>query len=177
VSFSSNGLITFGGVDSTSPNSDLTATPSLAAVAPFWDDLIVTGKPANKAGVFYKTVGTGASQHFVIQWSNVSFFADSQRNGGLSFEAVLFADGSIRFNYQGLSTGKNGGAADQGKSATVGLKDAGPQGSNRLLLVYNNGPTSLVGSNKSVQISRGAVAADLYSFTLAAGDTATLAVK
>src|SRR5439155_3785872 len=65
----------------------------------------------------------------------------------------------------------------QGKSATVGLKDGGPQGSNRLLLVYNNGPTALVGSNKSVQITRGAVAADLYSFALAAGDTTTLAVK
>ncbi len=175
VSFSSNGLITFGGADSTSANSDLTSTPALAAIAPYWTDLVVTG--AGSTAVFYQAVGTGSSQQFVIQWNNVSYRADSQLKGGVTFEAVLGADGSIQFNYKSLSTGRNGGLSDLGKSATAGLKDAGLQGPSRLLLMDDNGPTALVNSNKSVLITRTAATPDLYTFALGAGDTTTLAVK
>jgi hypothetical protein len=133
------------------------------------------------AAVYHQVLGTGASQRLVIQWNSISYDADQAAKGGakggLTFQAVLFADGSIRFNYQSLATGKNGGANDLGKSATVGIKDAGPQGPNRLLLLLNGSTPSLVGSNKSVQITRGSANPDLYSFSLTAGDTATVAVK
>ena len=112
----------------------------------------------------------------MIQWNNISYKADTSSKGGakggLTFEAVLFANGDIRFNYQSLATGRNGGANDLGKSATVGIKDAGA-GAPSSLLVYNNGPTTLVNSNKSVQITRGSATPDLYSFNLAAGQTTT----
>src|SRR5262249_20360357 len=43
VGVSSNGLLTFGGTDTTFTNADLTTSPALAAIAPFWDDLHTAG--------------------------------------------------------------------------------------------------------------------------------------
>lgn len=178
VSLSSNGLITFDGGNASSANSDLGSSPPQAAIAPYWDNLIVTAKPTSKAAIFTKVVGTGSSQHLVIQWNNISYAADSTKNGGLTFEAILSPDGSIKFNYKTLSTGRNGGLSDEGKSATVGIKEVGTvQGADRVLVLYNGSSTSLVGSNKSVLITRAPLVPDLYSFALAAGDTASLALK
>ena len=42
---------------------------------------------------------------------------------------------------------------NNGASATVGIKDLGAQGSNRLLLAFNNGPNAFVGSGKSTLIA------------------------
>src|SRR5262249_10241697 len=95
--------------------------------------------------------------------------------GGLTFQAVLGIDGSIRFNYQSLSTGHNGGAHDLGISATSGLKDWYYQGPNRLLLMYDNGPTGLVNSGTSVGMAP-VPPADYYSFTVAAAEIDTLAI-
>src|SRR5205085_7201573 len=43
VFVSSNGLLSFGVADTAFTNADLTTTPAEAAIAPFWDDFIVTG--------------------------------------------------------------------------------------------------------------------------------------
>src|SRR5262249_36598179 len=42
---------------------------------------------------------------------------------------------------------------NNGASATVGIKDAGTQGANRLLLAFNNGPNAFVGTGKSTSIA------------------------
>ena len=173
---STNGFITFGSAYTSSPyvNTDLTSSPSQAAIAPFWDDLYDTGAADSK--IVYQLLGSGSTTHLVIQWNNVSYYDDSTRSGGLTFEAVLNIDGSVRFNYQSLATSHNGGTHDLGISATTGIKDAGTQGSNRLLSMYNNGPTALVNSGKSVVIAPLAPTPDLYSVTVAAGETDTLAL-
>jgi hypothetical protein len=173
---STNGLITFGTGNTAFSNADLTTSPTQAAISPFWDDLIVTG--ATNSAVRYQVLGTGTSTHLVIEWVNASFFADSTRTGGLTFEAVLGVDGSVRFNYQSIATGHNNGLHDLGAHATVGVKDAGTQGPNRLLVVFNNGPTALLNNQKSIVISPPAAtaAADYYSFTLGAAETDTFAV-
>src|SRR5207248_981115 len=92
----SNGLLSSIS-DTSFTNSDLTTTPTEAAIAAYWDDLFVTG--ASDSHVFFQVLGSGASQHLVIQWNDISYFADTTRLGGLTFEAVLGVDGSIRFNY------------------------------------------------------------------------------
>ena len=166
-----NGLIGFG--DGGNDNTDLTSSPYYPTIAPFWDDLVVGGGANSK--VVYQVLGSGASTHLVIQWNDVSFAGDAPQAGGLTFQAVLGIDGSIRFNYQSLSTGNNGGAHDLGISATAGFKDYYYQGPNRLLLMYNDGPTSLVNSGTSVVMTP-APPADYYSFTVSAGETDTLAV-
>jgi hypothetical protein len=159
---SSNGLITFGSGNNAYANQDLTSSPGQAAIAPFWDDLVV---PASGGAVYWQLVGSGTGQHLVIEWQNVRFYAGTTVD--LTFEAALGVDGSIRFNYQNLTSGTTGN--DEGASATVGIKDLGVQGANRLLLAFNNGPNSYVGSGKSTLINP---PADWYRVTLAAGQTA-----
>ena len=102
---STNGLITFGGGGANYENTDLTSSPTQATISPFWDDLYVSGAADSK--VVYQVLGSGSSTHLVIQWNDVSFYSDSPRSGGLTFEAVLGIDGSVRFNYQCLATGHN----------------------------------------------------------------------
>ena len=175
VFVSTNGLLTFGAANTAFSNADLTSSPAQAAIAAFWDDLVISGSSATK--VVYQVLGTGAATKLVIQWNNVSFYADSSHSGGVTFEAELGINGSIRFNYQTLNTGRNNGTNDLGASATAGIKDAGTQGSNRLLLMFNNGPTALINNSTSVVISPAPPAtSDYYSFTASAGETDTLVV-
>jgi hypothetical protein len=164
VYYNTNALINFTRIDSASFNTDLTTSPSEAAIAPLWTDYVAF----NAASVVYwQVLGSGASQHLVIEWKNVQF----SPGGGpfLTFEAILNSDGSIQFNYQDVNTGSRG---------TAGIKDAGTQGPNRLLLALNNGPNTFVGNNKSTLIlPPPPPTPDFYSFTLAKNETATVALK
>ncbi len=164
VGVSSNGLLTFGGTDSTFTNADLTTSPALAGIAPFWDDQFVTGSANSK--VLVQVLGSGANQHLTIQWNQISFFSGGTVGDTLTYQAQLFADGRIQFNYQDLVSG--GAAGNNGASATVGIKAAGAQGLNRLLLAFNNGPNAFVGTGKSTLIMQ-PPGDDWYSVTLGAG--------
>ncbi len=175
VFVSTNGLLTFGTANTAFSNADLTSSPAQAAIAPFWDDLVISGSSATK--VVYQVLGTGASTKLVIQWNNVSFYADSSHSGGVTFEAELGINGSIRFNYQTPEHGPQQRDKRFGSSATAGIKDAGTQGTNRLLLMFNNGPTALINNSTSVVISPAPPAtSDYYSFTASAGETDSLVV-
>jgi hypothetical protein len=174
IYFNSNGLITFGNGDATYATSDLTAAPPEASIAVFLEDLFVTG--ASDSAVLWQVLGAGASQRLVIQWNDVSFYRDSARTGGLTFEAELFANGAIQLNYMTLSTSHT---TDEGHNATVGVKDAGAQGSNRLLLDNLGMPTTysqFVGSNLSTLITQATPTSEFYALNLNAGDSATLAL-
>jgi hypothetical protein len=164
---SSNGLITFGSGDSTFTNGDLTTSSAFAAIAAYWDDQYVHSPPGN---VFFQMVGSGSNQHLDIQWNNVQYYFSS---GPITYEAQLYADGRIQFNYQNLVGGVSN---DNGASATVGIKAAGTQGPNRLLLAFNNGPNAFVGTGQSTLITPPNPTPDLYRFTLTAGQAATLGV-
>jgi hypothetical protein len=148
-SVSSNGLITFRGPNTAFTNSDLTTAPSQAAIAPFWDDQRVIGTPNSK--VLFQVLGAGPTQHLVIQWNEVSFFSGGAAGDSLTYQAVLFADGSIQFNYLDLVSGT--AAGNNGASTTVGIKDSSTQGPDRLLLAFNNGPNTFVGTGQSTLIS------------------------
>ena len=112
VFVSTNGLLTSGAANTASTNADLTSSPAQAAIAPFWDDLVISGSRTSK--VVYQVLGTGAATKLVVQWNNVSFYNDSSHSGGVTFEAELGINGSIRFNYQTLNTGRNSGTNDLG---------------------------------------------------------------
>jgi subtilisin family serine protease len=174
VYFSSNGLISFGSGDSTLSTSDLTSSPAEACIAVFLEDLYVTG--ASDSAVLWQVLGTGATQRLVIQWNDISFFRDGTRQGGLTFEAELYASGAIQLNYVTLSTS---GTHDEGQSSTVGIKDAGTQGLNRLLLDNRGTPATYsqyVGSHLSTLIMPVATGSEYYAFQLDAGQHVSLAV-
>ncbi len=170
VFVSSNGLLTFGGGDSSFTNADLTTSPSLAGIAPFWDDMHTAGGLPG-SNVFFQVLGSGPSQHVTIQWNQVRFFSGGTAGDTLTLEAQLYADGRIQFNYQDLASGT--AAGNNGASATVGIKAAGAQGPNRLLLAFNNGPNAFVGTGKSTLISLPPTD-DWYTYTLVPGKTAII---
>ena len=102
IYISSNGLITFTGPDSSCGNS----VPSLAtklAVAPAWDDWVTY----NPHDIYIWQNST----HVGIRWYVASY---GDRSIVANFEAVLAADGAIRFNY-----GHNNGPV----SATIGISN------------------------------------------------------
>jgi len=171
---STSGLISFGVAEPSYYNTDLSTSPSEAVIAPFWDYLTVSG--ASDSKVVYQVVGSGSSQHIDIQWNDISFLFDSPVSGGLTFEAQLYANGSIRFNYKSLSTGHNSGSYDLGRSAAVGIKDASTSSSAHTTLVYYNGPTTQVNNSKSVLFTAGQSTSDFYSFTAGTAETDTIAV-
>jgi hypothetical protein len=174
VFVSSNGLLTFGTGNTAFTNADLTTTPAQASIAPFWDDLHTEGDDAG-ANVFFQVSGSGPNQHLTIQWNEIRFFSGGAEGDTITFQAQLFADGRIMFNYQDLVSGTALG--NNGGSATVGIKGAGTQGPDRLLLAFNNGPNAFVGSGQSTLLSPPNPSPDLFSFTLTAGEANTLAVK
>jgi hypothetical protein len=69
----------------------------------------------------------------------------------------------IKFNYQDLVAAASAG--NNGARATVGIKGAGNQGANRLLLGLDNGPNAYVGTGLSTLITP-ALVEDWYSITV-----------
>src|SRR5262249_19150360 len=139
---------TFGGGDASFTNTDLTTSPAVATIAPYWDDLLIPSSVAT-GSVRFQVIGTGMAQHLVVQWTNASYFAGGTET--LTFQAVLNRDGPIQFNYSNRSGGVAG--SDEGRSATVGVKAAGPQGPNRLLVHFNQPPSTLVGNMRSTLLT------------------------
>ena len=171
---STAGLISFGVADPSYSNTNLSDSPSEAAIAVFWNLLYVGG--ASDSKVVYQTVGSGSTQHLDVQWNDISFYEDSPWSGGLTFEAQLYANGSIHLNYESISTGHNGGSYDLGRSATVGIKNAGTSNPSHTTLVYDNGPTNLVTNKRSVVFTAAQPTNQYYSFTVSEAETDTISV-
>jgi hypothetical protein len=169
LSFSSNGLITFGGSNSDYINTDLSTSPDLAAIAPLWVDLynVDTGT------VYWEVLGEGDDQRLVIQWHQVEYIFDF---GTITFQAVLSeADGSIQFNYLDLDSDFVTG----GEVGTVGVKDAGASNPDRLLLAFDDGPNEFVGTGQSTRITPASDTqeADWYAIELEAGQAITMTTR
>jgi hypothetical protein len=88
-----------------------------------------------------------ANNQLIIEWSQVR---DYQSSNLLTFEAVLQLNtganpGNITFNYSTVDWfGSSAG--------TVGIKDAGPQGPNNVLVAYR-AQNPLVGNNEAIQFT------------------------
>ncbi len=154
VFVTSTGLITFGSSYYDyyyyNSNSDLTGDPTQRTIAPLWDGWY-GGQVLAK---FQDTGGTSAPDRVVIEWSPTN--DNDGSNSGVTFQAILqlntgTAPGQITFNYPDVTTGVS--QTNKGASATVGIKDAGAQGANRLLISQNNGSNSLLGDGKAIKIT------------------------
>jgi hypothetical protein len=111
-----NGLVSFGDVSGepdawANPTMPTAAVPN-AVVAPFWDDLNVD----SSASMRTLTQGTAPNRSFVVEWRNVLVVGTSDR---VTFEAILYEDGRIAFQYGAMST-----PAQTGAGTTVGLENA-----------------------------------------------------
>ncbi len=174
VFVSSNGLITFGSGNASFVNTDLTAAPLQAAIAPFWGNLVVSG--GVNSAVLWQVQGTGANQRLILQWNQCSFYAGNH-TGQLTFEAILNADGSMIYNYKNLTTGDYG---SNGASATVGVENTAADAGDRLLVSYQSAFGNLIGNGKSLEITASppvgtTTVTAYYAFTLFAGQTVSVA--
>ena len=116
---SSNGYITFGsdGTDySNDPIPDPYEPNDLIAV--FWDDL----NPLSDGEVYY--YHDAANDRVIVEWCGVPQYPAS---GSFTFEAVLYADGRILFQYNSMSGTLT--------SATIGIENS--DASIGLPVVYN----------------------------------------
>ena len=124
VYVSVDGLVAFGEGHMGGFNSDLSAEPLQAIVAPYWDDLFNSKKVPDAFGdldsILWEVRGNESDQRLIVQWDNVESLEGLLSR--ITFQVILKVDGSMLFNYWNPS----------GISATVGIKDAGPQGENRL---------------------------------------------
>lgn len=126
---STNGILTFGSGDSYARNETIpldTAPNNL--IAPFWDDLALEVQGSSTSGnVYYQIKGVSPNRYFVVQWQEV--ISRVGEGGILTFQALLYENGDIKFQYQSLE-----GSTDE---ATVGIEDA--DGLDGLLYTYNDG--------------------------------------
>jgi len=106
----SNGWLAFSTGQGTAYNNG--AIPNAIApnnvVYPYWDDLT----PGGVGQVWYYQ--DAANDRFIVEWYNMPHFSTG---GTYTFQAILYENGDIDFQYQTLTPGTN-------NEATVGIEDA-----------------------------------------------------
>jgi regulation of enolase protein 1 (concanavalin A-like superfamily) len=158
---SSNGLLTFGAGSTDYTNLDLSSTPGVPAIAALWDDLVTNRNSVTDDVVSYQFVdlnGDSVPDRLNINWRNVHYFVQQPTSGddGITFQVSLELNtgarpGDIVINYTDLNEVGTAGA-DAGFSATVGIKDSGIQGLNRVLISQDGSGSEFVASNKAVRL-------------------------
>ena len=86
-------------------------------IAPFWDDL-----DTGTGTVRYKLFGNAPNRYWVAEWNSVPRWQSSPVDM-MTFEAILYESGVIKFQYGALS-----GVNSDGRDATIGIES--PTGSN-----------------------------------------------
>jgi hypothetical protein len=126
------GLITFVTGSTSSTNSDLSTTPTQAAIAAFWDTFSTSVQGAG-AATDSAVLWTIDGNNLIIEWSDLA--ATTTANGSITVQAILelntgSAPGRIRINYPDVTVNNS--------TAAVGIKDVGTQTTtNRRLSLQN----------------------------------------
>lgn len=151
---SSNGLITFGSATSAYINTDLTASPTQAALAVAWDDWRTNTSAAADVVLakFFDLDNNGVPEWLGIEWDRVRHIDAPTTAGQVTFQAFIQLNtgaqpGLIIYNY--IDMNASNATISDAASATVGMKDEGPQGVNRTLTSFNTAST-LATSLKSI---------------------------
>ena len=113
VCVNTNGALTFDRFSAAAYNTSLPIPSPADAIYPFWDDLVVD----DQAGIWLGTTQVDGLHAQVIEWRNVTFYADPTAR--VSFSVTLIADGRIQIGYGDGVGGEN--PLTQGSSATVGI--------------------------------------------------------
>jgi uncharacterized repeat protein (TIGR01451 family) len=99
VKISSNGVLDLGNNGKFGDNKKLPYKNN--SIYPYWDKLRYNKLPPSKISkIKYETKGNGSNRYLVVSWEDVkpkSIF--SYMTSTLSFQAILYQDGSIRFRY------------------------------------------------------------------------------
>ncbi|UCE67206.1 MAG: immune inhibitor A [Candidatus Zixiibacteriota bacterium] len=117
----SNGLLTFGSGSTVYSNDPIPDTDQPNNyIAPWWDDL----SPQNGHVYYYYDV---SSDRFIVSYEDVPNW---NYGGNLNFQAILYPDGDIDFNYAAMNPGN-----DQLNLSTIGIENI--NASDGLQIIYN----------------------------------------
>ncbi|MBD1869403.1 PEP-CTERM sorting domain-containing protein [Leptolyngbya sp. FACHB-671] len=120
ISWSPNGLLTFGGSSGQFANVNLLSEESddLPIIAPLWDDWQFFS-PGTDAS-YLQALGESGQQRFIIQWNLAEGFPDSP--SAVTFQTVLFEESNeILFSYLDVDSED---FRAFGNDATIGIRDA-----------------------------------------------------
>jgi hypothetical protein len=122
VRICANGWLSFTSVATSLTNEEIPcdAEPN-DLIAPFWDDL----DPSSGGNIYYYS--DGANGRFIAQWDHVPRYSSTPDTASYTFQAVLYADGRIVYQYNSLT-----GPVE---SCTVGTEDGA--GMDGLQVVFN----------------------------------------
>jgi len=148
VSFTPNGLMTFGGASTDFNNTNLTTAiaPSnnLPCIAVLWDDWETESVGAD--ALYYTSWGTVGSRQFIVQWNQVMPVNGPGRDT-VTFQARLFeGSNQILLSYLDVVVSDDPGYGN-GAYATVGIRDTNGQVNNRNLLWSHNQAVLTNGEN------------------------------
>ncbi len=162
VYISANGLLTLTSGSTVSLNA---AIPSANLpnnfLAPLWDDL----SPQNGGSVLY--YHDAANNRFIVSYTSTPFYTSTGGTGFANFEAILYPDGRILYEYGYLD-----GGTHSLNSATVGIEN--PSGTDGLQVIYN---AAYLHSNMAILFYGQPtwLRSNIHGGTIAAGDD-TLAI-
>ena len=115
----SNGVLSFTQGVTAFTNQNLPSTLSSTIVAPYWDDF--NPGPSGGGDVLHETIGTAPNREFVIEYRQVSHFANIP---AVTIQVVFFENNpNILFNYCDV-TFEGGTQFSNGLSATIGIQVA-----------------------------------------------------
>ncbi len=151
----SNGVITFGSAITSTDyvNTNLTTSPTQAVIAPLWSDWVKSSTDPGGEMILAKFEDTpDGGRRLIIEWNQIYHYNGNRHP--VTFQVILTlntgsAAGDIIFNYVDITTGD---ANSDGRTATIGVKDAGAQGARRLLVSFN-AANSLVGSQQAILVT------------------------
>jgi hypothetical protein len=121
--FSTKGLISFEQGGTWYGNTALPVpAPPNNIIVPLWYDLGMYKGNRSNAGIFTYQGGAAPNRYFVVEWFRSDGYSGDGASGDdyadLTFEAILYENGNIEFQYSNLS-----GTPMYWQSATVGIED------------------------------------------------------
>ncbi len=124
ITIAANGFLTFAPITASfgaflNQQIPSTGNPN-NLIAGLWDDL----EPQDGEGVFYQAF----EDYFIVQYEEVPGFGSNPVKTPVTFQIILFKDGSIKMQYKNVNS-------EISTSATVGLE--GPNGENGLQVIFN----------------------------------------
>ena len=174
LSISSNGILTFDGADN-STSGDLTSfLPTIAVLWRDWESRFSSQDMV--LARFDDTNGDATADRLIVEWNEIRLYNQSGTSP-VTFQAILELDtgtrpGTILFNYPDLVTGVGG--SDEGQDATIGIKAAGFQADNRLLVGTAGNNSALVGTGKAIRIATLPPAPPIAVASISPADAATI---
>ena len=150
ISISSNGIVTFGGIDTDWDPVDFTNDSPAAnrpTIAPLWHDW--TYQYFGSDAVYYVTRGNPGNRRFIVHWS-APLSDTGPGEDTVNFEVKLFeGTNNIEFHYDDATVSDDANVSN-GKDATVGIRDINGQTNNRnLRWAYNQ---AVINNDTAVRI-------------------------